>query len=346
MTANQVGAAHQRDSDRTLVEPLLSVRDLEVQFRTDEGIVRAVNGISYDVRPGASIGIVGESGCGKSVSSLAIMRLIPAPVGRIVNGEVLFQGRNLLELSQPDMRAMRGKQIAMIFQDPMSSMNPVLTIGRQIDEAQIIHLGVGASEARRRTVELLGHVGISSPADRVNDYPHQLSGGMLQRAMIAMAISCQPKLLIADEPTTALDVTIQAQVLELLGRLRRELNLTVILITHDLAVVSEFCDDVNVMYAGYVVERAPVREIFRNPRHPYSLGLIGSIPTLIGSRPRRLIAIPGSPPNMAHLPVGCPYATRCPFVMDQCRTALPPLEAVAPGHEIRCLADVTTGKPR
>ncbi|MBM4436250.1 MAG: ABC transporter ATP-binding protein [Actinobacteria bacterium] len=330
----------------SVAEPLLTVQDLEVQFKTDEGIVRAVNGISYEVKAGASVGLVGESGCGKSVSSLALMRLIPQPAGRIVNGRIRFQGNDMLALSQAEMREIRGKHIAMIFQDPMNSLNPVLTIGRQIDEAQTLHLGVNAKEARRRTIDLLDIVGIPSPADRANDYPHQLSGGMQQRAMIAMAISCQPALLIADEPSTALDVTIQAQVIELLARLRRDLKMAVILITHDLALVAGFCEQVMVMYAGYVVESAPAREVFRNPRHPYTLGLMGSIPKITGDRRARLTAIPGAPPNMVHLPPGCPFAARCPFVLEECRAALPALASVGLNHLARCIVDVKTGKPR
>lgn len=326
----------------SVAEPLLSVRDLEVQFKTDEGTVRAVNGISYAVDAGASVGLVGESGCGKSVSSLALMRLIPQPAGRIVNGEIRFQGQNILALSQDEMRDIRGKHMAMIFQDPMSSLNPVLTIGRQIDEAQILHLGVSSKAARRHTIELLETVGIPSPADRANDYPHQLSGGMQQRAMIAMAISCQPALLIADEPSTALDVTIQAQVIELLARLRRELQMAVILITHDLALVAGFCEQVMVMYAGYVVERGPAREIFQNPRHPYTLGLMGSIPNIVGDRSKRLTAIPGAPPNMVNLPPGCPYAARCPYVVEKCRSELPTLDPVGLDHTVRCFVDVKT----
>ncbi len=325
---------------------LLEVRDLEVQFKTDEGIVRAVNGVSYDLDQGRTLGIVGESGCGKSVSALSLLRLVPQPVGRIVNGEVQFRGRDLLQVSTAEMRQIRGEQIAMIFQDPMSSLNPVLTIGRQIDEAQQLHLGSSKGEARRHTVELLDHVGIPSPEDRVNDYPHQFSGGMQQRAMIAMAISCEPKLLIADEPTTALDVTIQAQVIELLGRLREELGMAVILITHDLALVAGFCEEIIVMYAGYIVERASASELFNSPKHPYTVSLLESIPSMTTERGTKLTAIPGAPPDMVHLPTGCPFAPRCTYVQDKCREELPPLDPLSYGHTLRCWVDVDSGKLR
>ena len=330
----------------TATEPLFEVRDLEVRFDTDEGVVRAVNGISYVLEGGGSLGIVGESGCGKSVSSLAVMGLLPQPAGRVVGGEVWFQGRDLLKLEGRAMRRVRGNHIAMIFQDPMSSLNPVLTVGRQIDEALRLHLGMNGKAAHARTVELLNMVGIPSATQRVSDYPHQFSGGMRQRAMIAMAVSCQPELLIADEPSTALDVTIQAQVIELIVRLRRELGMAVILITHDLALVAGFCDRIVVMYAGYIVEHATARELFYNPRHPYTLALLGSIPSLTGKRAERLTTIAGAPPDMLALPAGCPFAPRCRFVRDTCRTAVPPLADVADGHAIRCLIDVETGELR
>ena len=289
-------------------QSLLQIRDLAVEFTTDDGIVQAVNGVSYDVPAGHAIGIVGESGSGKSVSQLAVMRLVARPAGRITSGEVLFEGTNLLDLNDAEMRRVRGNQIAMIFQDPMNSLNPVYTVGKQIEESLRLHQGVTKIEARARAVELLDLVGIPSPADRIKDYPHQLSGGMQQRAMIAMAISCNPQLLIAAEPSTALDVTIQAQVIELLAELRSKLNMAVILITHDLALVAGFCDEVAVMYAGYIVEQGPARDIFYNPKHPYTLGLLGSVPNLTSDRPERLTAIPGTPPDMLALPVGCPYA--------------------------------------
>jgi oligopeptide transport system ATP-binding protein len=327
---------------------LLAVEGLEVQFNTDEGTVRAVNGISYALEPGGALGIVGESGCGKSVSSLAVMGLVPQPVGKVVAGSVEFQGQDLLELNPGEMREIRGGDISMIFQDPMSSLNPVLTVGFQIQESLRLHLGMDKKASAARAVELLDMVGIPSPEDRVKDYPHQLSGGMQQRVMIAMAISCQPKLLFADEPSTALDVTIEAQVIELLGRLRKELGMAVVLITHDLAVVAGFCEEVVVMYAGYIVEQTSVREIFHNPRHPYTIGLLGSMPGTDqeSGRGTRLNAIQGSPPDLTALPDGCPFAPRCTFVQDRCRTELPELEEMQAGHAIRCFVDVETGEAR
>ncbi len=327
-------------------QPLLEVDGLEVQFDTDDGIVRAVNGISYSLQPGGSLGIVGESGCGKSVSSLAVMGLVPRPVGKIVAGNVQFQGRDLLTLSQSDMREIRGSDISMIFQDPMNSLNPVLTIGFQIEESLRLHLGLDKEAATARAVELLDLVGIPSPEDRIKDFPHQLSGGMQQRVMIAMAISCQPQLLFADEPSTALDVTIEAQVIELLSNLRRDLDMAVVLITHDLAVVAGFCDEVIVMYAGYIVEQSSVRDIFHNPRHPYTIGLLGSMPGAEANQDHRLTTIPGAPPDMTALPAGCPFAPRCRFVHDKCKTDLPELDDLEPGHAIRCFVDVETGDLR
>ncbi len=327
-------------------ETLLEVRDLAVRFNTDEGIVEAVNGISYDIGQGASMGIVGESGCGKSVSALAVLRLVPEPAGRITNGQVVFEGQNLLELDDDAMRRVRGREIAMVFQDPMSALNPVYTVGHQIVEMLRVHLGLEKQAAWRRAVELLELVGIPSAADRVNDYPHQFSGGMQQRALIAMAISCQPKLLIADEPSTALDVTIQAQVVELLAELRSELNMAVILITHDLALVAGFCEYVTVMYAGHIVEYAPVDELFERSLHPYTLGLLGSAPGLVGDRSKPLITIPGAPPDQTALPPGCPYTPRCPYVQDVCHAALPDLIDTDSGHAVRCLVDVSTGELR
>jgi oligopeptide transport system ATP-binding protein len=325
---------------------ILEVDGLEVQFHTDEGIVRAVNGISYSLKAGEALGIVGESGCGKSVSSLAVMGLVPRPVGRIVAGNVRFQGQDLLTLSHSEMRKIRGGDISMIFQDPMNSLNPVLTIGFQIEESLRLHLGLNKKAATARAIELLDQVGIPSPADRIKDFPHQLSGGMQQRVMIAMAISCQPQLLFADEPSTALDVTIEAQVIELLSKLRRDLDMAVVLITHDLAVVAGFCDEVIVMYAGYIVERSSVRDIFHNPRHPYTIGLLGSMPGAETNQDDRLSTIPGAPPDMTALPAGCPFAPRCRFVHDICKTDLPELDDLEPGHAIRCFVDVDTGDLR
>ena len=325
---------------------LLEVSDLAVQFKTDEGIVRAVNRIAYELNAGGSLGIVGESGSGKSVSSLALLRLIPRPAGQITSGKVVFDGKDLLQVDADEMRQIRGGRISMIFQDPMSSLNPVLTVGRQIDEAQQLHLGFGKKQARDRTVELLDRVGIPSPAERANDYPHQLSGGMQQRAMIAMAISCEPQLLIADEPTTALDVTIQAQVIELISDLRSEFGMAAILITHDLALVAGFCEEIVVMYGGFIVERATVRNIFNDPRHPYTIGLLESMPSIEAARGDRLSAIPGSPPDMTNLPVGCPFAPRCRYAKDKCIGEMPPVEMLDDGRLIRCWVDVDTGELR
>ena len=325
---------------------LLEVRDLAVQFKTDEGIVRAVNGIAYELKAGGSLGIVGESGSGKSVSSLAVLRLIPRPAGQISGGEVIFDGDDLLQIDADEMRKIRGGKISMIFQDPMSSLNPVLTVGRQIDEAQRLHMGVSKQEARAHTVELLDRVGIPSPAERADDYPHQLSGGMQQRAMIAMAISCEPQLLIADEPTTALDVTIQAQVIELISDLRKELGMAAILITHDLALVAGFCEEIVVMYGGFIVERAPARDVFYTPKHPYTMGLLESMPSISAARGDRLSAIPGAPPDMTNLPVGCPFAERCRYAKDKCIEEMPPVETIGDGRTIRCWVDVDTGELR
>ena len=330
----------------TNTDTLLRVDDLAVEFATDEGVVHAVNGISYELNEVDSLGIVGESGCGKSVSSLAIMGLVARPAGRVARGSILFQGQDLLDISSEEMRQIRGSHIAMIFQDPMSSLNPVYPIGRQIEESLRLHLNMSKPEARARAVQLLETVGIPAPEERVKDYPHQLSGGMQQRAMIAMAISCQPDLLIADEPTTALDVTIQAQVIELLAELRRELGMAVILITHELALVAGFCDRVAVMYAGFIVEYAPVHELFARPQHPYTLGLMQAVPTITGDRSEQLSNIPGSPPDLIGLPQGCPYAARCPYVLDACLAMMPTLEDRGAGHPVRCIVDPTTGELR
>ena len=276
---------------------LLEVKELKTIFSTQDGVVNAVNGISYSLEPGEALGIIGESGCGKSVSVLSIMGLIPEPPGKIVNGEVLFQGRDLLKMSTRDLRDVRGNQIAMIYQDPLSSLNPVLTIGRQISEAVLLHTDMDRSQARQRTVDLLNMVGIPEAENHLNDFPHQFSGGMRQRVMIAMALSCDPQILIADEATTALDVTIQAQIIDLVKRLRDELGMAVIWITHDLGVVAGFVDKVVVMYAGHIVEAAPLKEFYANPQHPYSIGLLGSLPRLDAETQERLISIDGLPPG-------------------------------------------------
>jgi oligopeptide/dipeptide ABC transporter ATP-binding protein len=315
--------------------PVLEVTDLETHFITDDGVVKAVDGVSFDVRPGETLGIVGESGCGKSVTSLSILRLIQSPPGRIVGGSIRFNGQELLTLPDAAMRKIRGNEISMIFQEPMTSLNPVYTCGDQIMEAVILHQKVGKKEARQRAIEMLRLVGIPSPEQRVDEYPHQLSGGMRQRVMIAMALSCHPRVLIADEPTTALDVTIQAQILDLLNRLQEEMGMAILLITHDLGVVAETCDRVAVMYAGQVVEYADVGEIFDHPRMPYTTGLLGSIPKL-GAPQGRLRVIPGNVPNPSEFPTGCKFHPRCPVAIDRCKTENPPLVAIRPQHLARC----------
>ena len=324
---------------------LLEVEDLRTEFRMREGTVHAVNGISYSLKPGEALGIVGESGCGKSVSVLSLMRLIDEPPGHIA-GRAWFDGRDLLQLSQEEMRRIRGRQMAMIFQDPMTSLNPVLTLGLQLSEALQEHLGLDEAAAAKRAIELLELVGIPSARERITAYPHQFSGGMRQRVMIAMAVSCGPKLLIADEPTTALDVTIQAQILDLMRRLRRELGTAVILITHDLGVVAGLCDRIAVMYAGYFVEEATVVDLFDDPRHPYTLGLLRSIPRIDREPTEKLTPIDGSPPDLVNLPVGCPFAPRCRYAIPRCDEATPPLAEIAPGRKVRCWVDVHTGAPR
>ncbi len=324
---------------------LLDVRNLTVRFYTQDGVVHAVNGISYQVNEGETVAIVGESGCGKSVGVMSLIRLIPQPPGKITDGEVWFEGQNLLEISEDELRHVRGNRIAMIFQDPMTSLNPVLTIGYQISEALQLHLGLSKSEARARAVELLKMVGIPDAEKRLDDYPHQFSGGMRQRVMIAMGLSCNPKLLIADEPTTALDVTIQAQIIDLVKRLRDELGMAVIWITHDLAVVAGLAQRVLVMYAGQIIESGDVYDIYHDPRHPYTLGLLNSIPRLdkVG---RRLEPIEGLPPDLLSPPKGCPFAPRCRYRIDRCFEEAPPMTTVAPGHEVACWIDVRTGRPR
>ena len=325
--------------------PLLEVKNLTTQFHTQDGVVHAVNGITYALNEGETLGIVGESGSGKSVGVMSLIRLIPTPPGRIVAGEVLFEGRDLLKLSDDEIRAIRGNKISMIFQDPMTSLNPVLTIGRQIGEALELHLGMDKKQARQRTIELLTLVGIPSAEQRVDNYPHQFSGGMRQRAMIAMGLSCNPQILIADEPTTALDVTIQAQIIDLVNRLRDEIGMAIIWITHDLGVVAGLVDRVMVMYAGRIVEEAAVKDLYLSPRHPYTIGLLNSLPRLDEDRPTELQSIEGLPPDLVNYPKGCPFYARCNYRIDQCRTAPPPLEEVAPRHRAACYVDVTTAEP-
>ncbi|HEX9556584.1 MAG TPA: ABC transporter ATP-binding protein [Reyranella sp.] len=314
--------------------PLLELRHLAVTFATDDGTVHAVDGIDLSLARGRTLGLVGESGCGKSVTSLAIMGLLP-PENSKVKGEVRFEGRDLLRLDADTIRDLRGARLAMIFQEPMTSLNPAYTVGDQIVEVIQRHQGLSATDARARAIEMLRIVRIPSPERRIDDYPHKLSGGMRQRAMIAMALACGPELLIADEPTTALDVTIQAQILDLMRGLRRDTGTAIILITHDLGVVAEMADDVAVMYAGQIVERAPVRDLFARPEHPYTVGLLGSIPRLDEKR-ERLPSIEGRVPDMTRPPVGCRFAARCPFVEPACRDAEPALVEVAPGHLTRC----------
>jgi peptide/nickel transport system ATP-binding protein/oligopeptide transport system ATP-binding protein len=322
-----------------MTEPLLSVRDLQTTFvlgRRAE--VRAVDGVSFDVFPGETLAIVGESGSGKSVTSLSIMRLLPAATGKITGGRIMFRGRDLASLSEREMRAIRGREIGMIFQEPMTSLNPVHTIGDQISETVIRHEGVSRAKGLERAVEMLALVGIPEPRKRAANYPHQMSGGMRQRAMIAMALSCRPALLIADEPTTALDVTIQAQILELMKDLQRQMGMAIIFITHDLGVVAEVADRVLVMYAAQAVETGPVGEIFANPRMPYTAGLMGSIPRLGASeRKVRLTTIPGQVPSLARLPQGCRFSPRCAYAIDACRAGEPALAPVSPGHAARCI---------
>lgn len=325
--------------------PLLEVRDLQTHFHTQDGVVKAVDGVSFAVKRGETLGIVGESGCGKSVTSLSIMRLIASPPGRLAGGKILFDGEDLLTLSEERMRHIRGNRIAMIFQDPMTSLNPVLTVGRQITEALELHMKLSRKVALARAAELLHMVGIPSPDKRLDNYPHQFSGGMRQRVMIAMAISCNPELLIADEPTTALDVTIQAQILELINQLRDELQTAVIIITHDLGVVAGMTDRVTVMYAGRVVEEGSTEEIFANPRMPYTIGLLRSIPRLDEQDRRKLTPIRGLPPNLIDLPAICPFSPRCDYVQHMCLHQNPPLRNVATNHNAACLFDITINTP-
>ncbi|MCS7255136.1 MAG: ABC transporter ATP-binding protein, partial [Thermomicrobium sp.] len=318
------------------MEPLLEVRDLRTQFFTQDGVVKAVDGVSFHLMPGETLGLVGESGCGKSITALSIMRLIPSPPGKIVSGEILFEGEDILKMSDDEVRSIRGRKIAMIFQDPMTSLNPVLTINRQISEALELHLGMSKQQARQRAIELLKMVGIPNAEQRVDQYPHQFSGGMRQRVMIAMALSCNPSLLIADEPTTALDVTIQAQILDLIRNLQREHNTALILITHDLGVVAGMTDRINVMYAGHIVESAPTEELFENPKHPYTVGLLNSIPRLDAPRKERLNPIRGLPPDLIDLPDMCPFVPRCDFAREKCSEKNPPLFDVNPVHRSAC----------
>lgn len=321
-------------------EPLLSVRDLTTRFRTDRGQVTAVDRVSFDVAAGETVAIVGESGSGKSVTAMSILRLIPDPPGRIESGEILFDGQDLLKLTDAGIRAVRGDRIAMIFQEPMSSLNPALTVGMQVAEPVNLHRGTVWRAALERAKELLGKVRMSDPESRVAAYPHQFSGGMRQRAMIAMALACEPKLIIADEPTTALDVTVQAQILDLIQELARAANSSVILITHDLGVVARYAQRVVVMYAGRVVETAPAAELYARPRHPYTRGLMASVPKLDGDTGRRLVPIEGQPPDLAALPPGCAFAPRCAHAAPRCHSERPELRALGAQQHIACHFDL------
>ena len=326
---------------------LLEVKDLETQFSTPDGTVHAVNGISFSLKEGETLGVVGESGCGKSVTMMSLLRLIPMPPGKIVNGEVLFQGQDLMKMSKDEIRRIRGAKISMIFQDPMTSLNPVLTIGKQMKEPLLLHLGMNDKQADERAAELLTMVGISDATAHLSDYPHQFSGGMRQRVMIAMSLACNPELLIADEPTTALDVTIQAQIADLVKRLRDELGMAVIWITHDLGVVAGFAERVLVMYAGFIVESAPVIELYESPKHPYTTALLNSLPRVDGSSiGQKLEIIEGLPPALLEKPVACPFAPRCKFVQDKCLEENPALDEWSPEHKVACWVDMSTGELR
>jgi oligopeptide transport system ATP-binding protein len=321
---------------------LLEVRDLRTRFHIPEGTVYAVNGISYALEEGETLAVVGESGCGKSVSMLSILGLIAIPPGEIASGQALYRGQDLLKMTESELERIRGREIAMIFQDPMTSLNPVLTIGKQLTESLQKHLSMDVENANLRALELLDWVGIPDAARRLRDYPHQFSGGMRQRVMIAMALSCAPSLLIADEPTTALDVTIQAQIVELVNRLQRQLGMAMIWITHDLGVVAGMASRVIVMYAGFIVEEALVDNLYSDPRHPYTIALLGALPRADRRRDHRLKSIPGAPPHLLVQPHGCPFAPRCEFAFERCVTENPALQPVGPGHTIACWVDVTT----
>ena len=315
---------------------LLEVKDLQTYFYTYEGVVKAVDGVSYELEEGETLGLVGESGCGKSVSALSVMRLIPDPPGKIVNGSIQFEDEDILKIDMDDMRRIRGGKIAMVFQEPMTSLNPVLTVEKQLAETLELHKGMSKAEARREGVDLLARVGIPDPEKRVKQYPHQFSGGMRQRVMIAMALSCNPRLIIADEPTTALDVTIQAQILELMKSLTTEFGVALIIITHNLGVVARYADRMNIMYAGKIIERGSAREIYSNPRHPYTVGLLRSVPRLDLPRRIRLDPIEGQPPDLVSLPAGCAFRARCRWAIDKCATDIPELLPAGEGHVSAC----------
>lgn len=324
---------------------LLQVNGLETQFKTREGIVHAVNGVSFTVNEGETLGIVGESGCGKTVSMMSMLGLIPNPPGRVAAGEALFQGQDLLKMDNDGLRNIRGSKISVVFQDPMTSFNPVLSIGQQTAEPYTVHYNVGKAEAWKRAAKYLELVGIPNARERLNDYPHQFSGGMRQRVMIAMGLICEPQLLIADEPTTALDVTIQAQIVELVKRLRDELGMAIIWITHDLGIIAGLADRVNVMYGGYIIETAPVRDLYANPQHPYTIGLLGSLPRMNEMEYRRLTSIDGLPPTLLEKPRYCPFEPRCQYAVEHCRHENPVLRQVeGEGHKAACWVNPKTGK--
>jgi len=323
---------------------LLEVKNLRTYFFTDDGVVKAVDGVSYDLQEGETIGLVGESGCGKSVSALSLLRLIPTPPGKIVDGEVWFEGENLLEASEEEVRHIRGNRIAMVFQEPMTSLNPVLTIGRQVTEALELHMRMDRRSATRRAIELLEMVGIPDAPTRLKEYPHQFSGGMRQRVMIAMGLSCNPRLLLADEPTTALDVTIQAQILETMAQLSKEFGTAVIIITHNLGVIARYAQRVNVMYAGKIVEASTSREVYGSPRHPYTIGLLKSVPRLDQIRKDKLDPIDGFPPDLINMPPGCSFYPRCQYRIDRCQEEEPPLMLAGEKHYSACWVMPTIGK--
>ena len=325
---------------------ILEVKNLETNFKTDEGTIHAVNGIDFILEEGETLGIVGESGCGKSVSMLSLLQLIPTPPGKIVGGEAKFLGHDLLSMDPDEIRHIRGSQISMIFQDPMTSFNPVVTMERQITEPLKIHTNVSKKEAHDRAVELLTMTGIPNVEERINNYPYQFSGGMRQRAMIAMALMCSPKILIADEPTTALDVTIQAQIIDLVKQLREEISMTIIWITHDLGIIAGIAQRVLVMYAGYIVEEGSVKTIYSNPQHPYTIGLMGSLPKLTSDKKEKLVSIDGLPPVLLEKPTYCPFAPRCSFAFDRCWNEKPPLIEVGKKHKAACWVNPATGKER
>lgn len=326
-----------------MIDHLLNVQNLETQFKTPEGIVHAVNGVSFSLNEGETLGVVGESGCGKSVTMLSCLRLIASPPGKIVAGNAYFHGQDLLQMNAEDLRHVRGAQISMVFQDPMTSLNPVITIGKQLAEPLMLHLNMTKEQATARSIELLGLVGIPRAGERLKDYPHQYSGGMRQRVMIAMSLACNPQILIADEPTTALDVTIQAQIVDLVKRLRDELGMAIIWITHDLGVVASIAHRVAVMYGGFIIEESGVKDLYANPTHPYTLGLLGSLPHIQDNMHTRLFSIEGMPPVLYNKPTSCPFAPRCKWVVERCWKENPPLEEVSSGHKVACWVDTKNG---